>query len=252
MRIEQGFRYRWHFPNCVGAVDGINISVTSRPESGSLFYNYKGFYSTNLLALVDSNYRFIYVDVGEYGSNTAGNVFKFSRFGSKFMEYKLDVPGLKRLPNFQQEGPLPHIIVGDEAFPLLHNVIRPYPGKAEGTLTREEAVFNYRLSRARMVVENAFGLSTKNVDKVVKAACVLHNYLCEDKDIDVNKMNMQLNPIREKYFPEDAVACLYMPRLHGYRSSADAQGVQDIFKSFSNSPQGGLAWQHNRISYREE
>ena len=266
MRIEQGFRYRWHFPNCVGAVDGKHISITSRPESGSLFYNYKGFYSTNLLALVDSNYRFIYVDVGEYGSNTDGNVFKFSRFGSRFMEYKFDVPGLKRLPNFQQEGPLPHIIVGDEAFPLLHNVMRPYPGKAEGTMNREEAVFNYRLSRARMVVENAFGilaqrwrifsrkipLSTKNVDKVVKAACVLHNYLCEDKDIDVNKMNMQLNPMREQYFPEDAVACLYMPRLHGYRSSADAQGVRDIFKSFFNSPQGALAWQHNRISYREE
>ena len=117
-----------------------------------------------------------------------------------------------------------------------------------------------------MVVENAFRilaqrwrifsrkipLSTKNVDKVVKAACVLHNYLCEDKDIDVNKMNMQLNPMREQYFPEDAVACLYMPRLHGYRSSADAQGVRDIFKSFFNSLQGALTWQHNRISYREE
>ena len=266
MRIEEGFRHRWHFPNCVGAVDGKHISITNRPESGSLFFNYKGFFSTNLLALVDSNYRFIYVDVGEYGSNTDGNVFKFSRFGSRFMDYKLDVPGVKRLPNFPQEGPLPHVIVADEAFPLLHNLMRPYPGKSEGTLSREEAVFNYRLSRARMVVENAFGilaqrwrifsrkipLSTKNVDKVVKAACVLHNYLCQDRDIDINQVNLQLNPRREQYFPEDAVACLYMPRLHGYRSSADAQGVRDIFRGYFNSPQGALAWQYNRISYREE
>ena len=75
IRIEEGFRHRWHFPNCVGALDGKHISITNRPESSSLFFNYKGFYSTNLLALVDSNYKFIYVDVGEYGSNTDGNVF---------------------------------------------------------------------------------------------------------------------------------------------------------------------------------
>ena len=149
MRIEQGFRNRWHFPNCVGSMDGKHISITNRPESGSLFHNNKGFYSTNLMALVDFNYRFIYVDGGEYGSNTDGNVFKFSHFGSRFMDYKFVVPGLKRLPNFGQEGPLPHVIVGDETFPLLHNLMRPSPGKSEGTLCKEEAVFNYRLSRAR-------------------------------------------------------------------------------------------------------
>ena len=222
-------------PTCVGAVDGKHISITSRPESGSLFYNYKGFYSTNLLALVDSNYRFIYVDVGEYGSNTDGNVFKFSRFGSRFMEYKLDVPGLKRLPNFQQEGPLPHIIVGDEAFPLLHNVMRPYPGKTEGTLTREEAVFNYRLSRARMVVENAFGilaqrwrifsrkipLSTKNVDKVVKAACVLHNYLCEDCTV-----------------PKYCAAVDYTPRLRAPRNLLRCTANSDTREAVANHSPG--------------
>ena len=74
------------------------------------------------------------------------------------MDYKLDVPGVKRLPNFPQVGPLPHIVVGDEAFPLLHNQMRPYPGKSEGTLSREGALFNYMLSRARMVVENPFGI----------------------------------------------------------------------------------------------
>ena len=113
IQIEEGFRHQWHFPNCVVSVDGKHISITNRPESGNLFHNYKGFYSINLMALVDSNYRIIYVDVGEYGSNTDGNVFKFSCFGSRFIDYKLDVLGLKRLPNFGQEGPLPHTIVGD-------------------------------------------------------------------------------------------------------------------------------------------
>ena len=108
------------------------------------------------------------------------------------------------------------------------------------------------LAKRWRIFSRKIPLSTKNVDKVVKAACVLHNYLCDDKDIDVNQINIQLNPRREQYFPEDAVSCLYMPGLHGYRSSADAQGVRDIFRGYFNSPQGALAWQYNRITYREE
>ena len=263
-QIEKGFRLKWHFPNCVGALDSKHISIKAPPKSGSLFYNYKGYFSTNLLALVDANYKFIYVDIGEYGSNTDGNVFQFSNFGKLYIDYKLNVPPIKRLPNFPQEGKMPHVIVADEAFPLLHNLMRPYPGRSTGNLPKEEAVFNYRLSRARMVVENAFGilvqrwrifdrkipLSECNVDSVVKAACVLHNYLTEEKDID--EIFAQLNPMRERFLTEDGVACLYMPRLNGYRSTRDAQGVRDIFKGYFNSPQGMLHWQNTRISYREQ
>ena len=76
--IEEGFRKRWHFPNCVGALDGKHISLQKPTDSGTLFWNYKGYFSLVLLALVDANYRFIFVDIGEYGSNTDSNVFKAS------------------------------------------------------------------------------------------------------------------------------------------------------------------------------
>ena len=65
-RIEEGFRKRWHFPNCVGTLDGKHVSIRSPPKSGSLFFNYKGYFSLVLLALVDASYRFIFVDIGEY------------------------------------------------------------------------------------------------------------------------------------------------------------------------------------------
>ena len=241
----------------MGALDGKHISIKAPPKSGSLFYNYKGYFSANLLALVDANYKFIYVDIGEYGSNTDGNVFQFSNFGKLYIDYKLNVPPIKRLQNFPQEGKMPHVIVADEVFPLLHNLIRPYPGQP-ANLPKEEAVFNYRLIRVCMVVENAFGiliqrwcifdrkipLSECNVDSVVKAACVLHNYLTEEKDID--EIFALLNPMRERFLTEDGVACLYMPQLNRYRSTIYIY----IFKGYFNSPQGMLHWQ-NSAHYSE-
>ena len=180
------------------------------------------------------------------------------------MDDKLNIPGLKRLPNFNQEGPVPHVIVADEAFPQLHTLMRPYPRSAKATLPRDEAVFNYRLCRARMSVECAFGilaqrwrifsrripLSEDNADKVVQAACCLHNYLTENKAID--QIYTELNPAREAYLDEEGVVCLYLPRLSGYHSSQDAMGVRDIFKGYFNSPQGRVSWQEDRITYRRQ
>ena len=79
--IEVGFRNKWQFPNCIGAIDGKHIWVRKPFNSGSLFWCYKGYHSLVLLALVDANYRFTYVDIGAYGSNSDGNVFKTSKFG---------------------------------------------------------------------------------------------------------------------------------------------------------------------------
>ena len=61
----------------------------------------------------------------------------------------------KLLPNDTKEIRVPHVLLGDEAFPLRCDMMQPF---AKNTLTNERCIFNYRLSRARKVVEIAFGI----------------------------------------------------------------------------------------------
>ena len=65
VHIEEGFRTKWNFPNCCEAIDGKHVNIHEPKNSGSLFLNYKRTFSLILMALVDANYKFIYVDIGD-------------------------------------------------------------------------------------------------------------------------------------------------------------------------------------------
>lgn len=97
-----------------------------------------------LLAVVDSDYKFVVVDVGAYGKQSDGGVLQNSRFGKRLDEGRLQLP--RDLPLPGTSLPAPCVFVGDEAFQLRTGFLRPYPGRLLDDCKR---IFNYRLSRAR-------------------------------------------------------------------------------------------------------
>ena len=256
-KIEKGFRHRWDYPNCIGAIDGKHVVIQSPPNSGSDWFNYKGQFSLQLLAIVDHTYRFSYVDVGNLGSNADCSVFRNSTVGESLLNGTLGIPAPKALPGTQVV--LPHVIVADEAFPLHQNIMRPYPRVRNVRIPWENTVYNYRHSRARRIVENAFGilsqrwriftrricLDVDNAKKIVMASCLLHNFLQEDKSYEATMADLC-----QGADPVPNVAMQPFPRLRGYRGADDALEIRSEFRHYFNTA-GKLPWQDEFIRQKQ-
>ncbi|KAB0790574.1 hypothetical protein PPYR_15024, partial [Photinus pyralis] len=172
MSIGENFFNKWNFPHTLGAIDGKHVQMHCPINSGSLYYNYKGHFSIVLLACCDADYKFIWVDIGAWGSEHDSGIFRRSKMGKDLNEGIVKLPAASKLPG--SETVMPYFFVGDEAFPLKSYIMRPYPGKL-----------------ARRTIENAFGIlasrwkvfrspllcSVKTTESIVKATVCLHNFL---------------------------------------------------------------------------
>ena len=184
--IIEGFSTCWGFPQAAGAVDGSHVPIIRPQESASDYYNRKGFYSVIIQGLVDYRGQFMDVYIGWPGKVHDARVFVNSSVYTKGSNGTLLPSWTRKLCSVD----VPLVILGDPAYPLLPWLMKPYI--ENDTTTAAQKLFNYRQSRARMVVENAFGrlkgrwrcllkrLDTKleNVTMVIAACVVLHN-VCE-------------------------------------------------------------------------
>lgn len=246
--VAKGFFEKWNFPNCLGAIDGKHVHIQAPPLSGSQYFNYKKTFSIVLLALVDADYRFRVVQVGDFGRTSDGGVYAGSDLGRGMVSRALHVPHAAPLLGAAHLGDVPFVMVGDAAFPLKPYLMRPYPGR---NLNHNKRIFNYRLSRARMVVENAFGilasrwrifhrrinLHPQNVDTVVVAACILHNFLLAPNDNQ--RMLDEAEQLGRHMAPPGNIG--------GNRASREACNVREIFTSYFNSPEGSVSWQDRMV-----
>lgn len=235
-----------NFPNCIGSVDGKHIRIRCPLQTGSQHYNFKHFFSIVLMAVCDANYYFTAIDVGAYGREGDPTIFNKSNFGQRLKSGQLDIPPptpLRAADGSEVGQPVPYVLLGDEAFGLSRNLMRPYPSKG---LTKQKRVYNYRHCRGRRVVECSFGILSNKwrvlhsamlvapdyATVIVQACCVLHNFVRK----------------RDGFIFEDTLTCDLddmegVAAVGGQNKGID---IREMFCRFFNN-EGAVPWQDARV-----
>lgn len=184
--VVEGFKNKWGMIQCAGSIDGCHIPVTPPALNHTDYYNRKGWYSVLVQAVVDHNYLFTDVCVGWPGSVHDARVLANSTIYKKASQREIlcgenvNVCGTD----------VPVFLIGDSAYPLNSWLMKPFAYNSN--LTPAQRSYNFHLSRARIVVENAFGrlkgrwrrlmkrndMNIDNIPHVITACCILHN-MCE-------------------------------------------------------------------------
>lgn len=255
-RIAKEFEDLWQFKNCVGALDGKHVYIIAPNKSGSSFFNYKHRFSIVLMCVADAKRKIIMVDIGSMGRFSDGGIFAESEFGKRLQNNALNLPQAESLTENGER--VPFVFIGDEAFPLSYNLMRPYP---RDQLDQSKQIFNYRLSRARRIVEATFGVLKRKwyvyhkdfecqvatVDKEVKATCVLHNYLIEKHTNYLDANNSDSSSTNESLVL--SINTTNPSTTTNNVSYNEVYRIRDIFCSYFNN-QGQVPWQGTRILRR--
>ena len=146
LKVSKEFNDRWGFPHVIGCLDSKHVRISQPYNTGSVYFNYKGYYSTVLLAIFNADYRFLYVDLGAEGRASDGGIWNKCTF-NQYLSHPtnpLNIPGPDNIEAVDKE--IPYFLVSDEAFRLTPHMMKPFTG---GGLTRVQKIFNYRLCRCR-------------------------------------------------------------------------------------------------------
>ena len=174
-----------------------------------------------------------------------------SSLAKAFTDNSLDIPADTHLSG--SDIITPYVVVADDAFALKPHQMKPFSYRQ---LTTEKQVFNYRLSRARRVVEHAFGilsqrfrvfgkaipLSPEKAQVIAMAACCLHNFLLRSRVSADCYM-------QDTSGSDAATGMASMPKQGSNRYAADAGTVRDKFCQYFNSPQGAVSWQYSQMKH---
>lgn len=165
----------------IGAVDCSHIAVLPYEHERIDYTNRKSFYSVHLLAIVDASGRFRYVDVGCSGSMADTTILRTSVLAQQ-QEHQI-------ITRKHPPIPLGYFLLADAGFTLVPWVVMNYT-EAECKRTRGCSAFNAEISKARVIVERAFGQCKRRYKRIggrtshdrvprvcqmVRAVTALHN-----------------------------------------------------------------------------
>ena len=132
--LEREFRIRWNVPHALGALDGKHVALKKPKNSGTLYHNYKGFFSIVMLALVDGQYKFRWVDAGTAGSCSDAQIFNACQLKRRIEDGRIGFPD--PAPITQGGRDVPNYILADDALALKTWLMKPYGRRM---LTSEES-----------------------------------------------------------------------------------------------------------------
>lgn len=257
--IADKFNTRWNMPHTMGALDGKHVAIKKPKNTGSVYHNYKGFFSIPMLALVDADYRFLWVELGGVGHMSDAQIYLQSDLSKDLEDGSINRPAPCPLTDDPEDTiPVPYFIVSDDAFALKDYCLKPY---SRNSMQSSEIIFNYRLSRARRVVENAFGLLAQrfrillrtcelkpdNVREVIQCCVTLHNILlqrlpppADAADMEDAEKDVTPGSWREQIIWTD------QPQPQAARANNAGKRVRDILQDFFGSPAGIVPWQWDK------
>ena len=199
--VARQFHAKWNFEHVLGAIDGKHVHIRKPRKTGSMYFNYKKFHSIILLGVADANCRFIYASCGSKGRAGDAGIYDGSNLKIALENGQLPIPPPEPLEHDRSGKRTTYFFIGDDAFACTPNMLKPI-NWARKRKTWEHEVFNYRLSRARRCIENAFGVLShrfrvllgtiqqepKVAADIVIACVVLHNFLCDRRPEGVPAM----------------------------------------------------------------
>ena len=258
--IIDEFNTRWNFPHCCGAIDGKHIAIRKPPLSGSTYYNYKGFFSIVLLAVVGPDYKFWYVDVGTPGSASDAQIYNRSNLKEAMETNDIGFPDPEILPHDNQD-PVPYFIVGDDAFALSTFLMKPFSRRG---IDLDARIFNYRLCRARRISENGFGILVnrfqcllttmgqrpETVKLIAETCCLLHNLMREryprmqNALLDYEDEDHNIIPGRWR---RERRKLTELERITGPNTTRRAKRQRLLLKHYLNSSVGRVPWQRQQV-----
>ena len=148
-QVARLFEKRWNFPNCLGGLDGKHVKIYPPANSGSLYHNFKGGFSVVLMALVDANLEFIYVDAGQCGRHADGGIWRNCALNQRIEQGVAHIPPPRELPGTDLKSP--YVIVGDGAFPLTEHL--QHGGAGDGVQLSTQPSASRQRERVRRDVE---------------------------------------------------------------------------------------------------
>ncbi|CAG2195955.1 unnamed protein product [Mytilus edulis] len=229
--IADEFQKRWNVPHACGALDGEHVAIRCPPKTGSLYHNYKD-----------------------------AQIYNASELKECLEDGTIGFPEPDPLPNDDQN--MPYFLLGDDAFGLRTYLMKPFSIRG---MSKEQAITNYRISRGRRVVENAFGilaqrwqifLSTMGqvpdtVSVIIETCVCLHN-LMRMRYPNLQNVQLDMEDDLHNLVPGLWRANANMHEVNSVvgpnRDTVAAKKQREYLKLYFNSPAGSVPWQERMVT----